>query len=502
MAAAPDPWQIALDTLYPPPHPYLNDPAGWVAAKTGEHLWSKQVEILNALRDHRRVAVKAAHGPGKSFTAARAVGYWLDVHPALEAFAVTTAPTDAQVKAILWREITRAHRKGSLPGRVTLDAQWKIHDELVAMGRKPADTDEHSFQGIHARYVLVVIDEACGIPTTIWTATDTLVTNEDGRVLAIGNPDDPTAEFAKICAGAPGDGSSGFSREGWYVITISVFDTPNFTGEPVPEDLRHYLPSATWVEERRQKWGEGSPLWTSKVLGRFPVDAADGVVPWSAIKRCQGEAAVERIGPLRVPVRLGVDVGAGVDETVIRAIAGHRVLGGAEDADEPGVWRISTTDSEEIVDKVLAAVRLVAATAVKVDVIGVGFGVVGSLRRRVQTEVPWPVTVTGVNVAEAAADPTRFVNLRAELWWEIGREWSQDGAWDLSEVDDDTLNELAAPKYFEKKGRVQVESKDEIRKRIGRSTDNADALLLAAYDPPSEEIGEEQWKDQRLAGRR
>lgn len=484
------------DRFDPPENPYLHDPAGWVRATTGEHLWSKQVEILQALHDHRRVAVKAAHGPGKSFSAARAVAWWLDVHPPLEAFAATTAPTDPQVKAILWREITRAHRKGRLKGRVTLDAQWKIGDELVAYGRKPADHDEHGFQGIHARFVLVVLDEACGIPTPLWTATDTLVTNEDSRILAIGNPDDPTSEFAKICQGAPDDGTSGRSRDGWWVITISVFDTPNFTDEQVPSELRHYLPSATWVEERRRKWGEGSPLWVSKVEGRFPEDAQDGVVPWSWVKRCQGEQATRRIGELRVPVRLGVDVGAGGDETVIRAIAGGRVMGGTGE----GVWRLNTSDSERIVDEVILAIRTVDATSVKVDVIGVGFGVVGSLRRRVVKEIPWPVAVHAVNVAEAADDPTRFVNLRAEIWWNVGREWCQDGAWDLSEVDDDTLDELTAPKYLEKNGRVQVESKDEIRKRIDRSTDNADALLLAAFDPSVREtVYEESYEDHRLS---
>lgn len=493
-----DPWAQAESILYPPDHPFLNDPAGWVAATTGEHLWSKQVEIMDAVRHHRRVAVKACHGPGKSFIGGRIVTYWLDVHPALEAFAVTTAPTDNQVKAILWREITRAHRKGNLPGRITLDAQWKIQDELVAMGRKPADHDEHGFQGIHARWVLVLLDEACGIAKTIWTATDTLVTNEEGRVLAFGNPDDPTSQFKVICDGAPEDGSSGMSKEGWWVITISVFDTPNFTGEHVPAELRHYLPSATWVEERRRAWGEGSPLWTAKVLGEFPEDAGDGVVPWSAIKRCQGDAQEAKIGPLRVPVRLGVDVGAGVDETVIRAMAGRRVLGG----DDVGVWRLSTTDSEVIVDKVLDAVRLTSATSVNVDVIGVGFGVVGSLRRRLPAEVPWPVVVEGVNVAEAAQDPTRFINLRAEIWWTVGREWCQDRAWDLSEVDDETLNELAAPKYREVNGRIQIESKDDVRKRLHRSTDNADSLLLAAYQPPTTGVKEEPWKDKRLSGRR
>jgi hypothetical protein len=252
VALAPDPWAFCADQIDPPPNPHVDDPAGWVKVRLGEHLWSGQIEIAQAVPMYRKVAVKACHGPGKSYIAGRIVGWWIDVHTLGEAFAVTTAPTDAQVKAILWREISRAHKRGGLLGRVTLDAQWKTGTgELVAYGRKPADHDESGFQGIHDFFVLVVIDEAGGVPKTLWTATDTLVTNEDARILAIGNPDDPNSEFARICEGAPEDGTSGMSKEGWWVITISLFDTPNFTGEWVPDRLRKVLPSRVWLEESR-----------------------------------------------------------------------------------------------------------------------------------------------------------------------------------------------------------------------------------------------------------
>ena len=80
---------------------------------------------------------------------------------------MTTAPTTAQVEAILWREIGKAHRKGNLPGRITLDAKWYMGQELVAYGRKPADYDQAAFQGIHAKNMLVLLDEAVGIPEVV-----------------------------------------------------------------------------------------------------------------------------------------------------------------------------------------------------------------------------------------------------------------------------------------------------------------------------------------------
>jgi hypothetical protein len=116
------------------------------------------------------------------------------------AFVVTTAPTTAQVEAILWRYIGGAHRTGILPGRVTLDAKWYIGQELVAYGRKPADYDQAAFQGIHARYVLVIIDEAGGVPKSIFDAVDALATNVHARVVAVGNPD-VSESIRKSCGG-------------------------------------------------------------------------------------------------------------------------------------------------------------------------------------------------------------------------------------------------------------------------------------------------------------
>lgn len=469
-----------LEALYPTPDPHRGDIPGWVSEKLGEHLWSKQVEICDAIRDHRKVAVKACHGPGKSYLGGRIVAHWIDTHPAGDAFAVTSAPTDPQVKAILWREITKAHRKGGLPGRITLDAQWKLNDELVAFGRKPADHDEHGFQGIHARYLLVVMDEACGIPRTLWTGASTLGTNADARFLAIGNPDDPTSEFAAMCDGAPDDGTSGMSTAGWWVVTISIFDTPNFTGEKIPDELRHFLPSTEWLEDHRRRVGEGSPLWVSKALGQFPKDASTGVVPWSWLRACVGVDAAGRVGPLDVPVELGVDVAGSEqgDETVIWERRGAH-LGRR--------WAVQSSDPEVVLQLAEAAVRVSGAGRVKYDAIGVGWGLGAALRRSFPEVEFVPVVVSEAAPGE---DSTRFVNLRAWLWWEVGRRLSQDRAWDLTrhgdvaEADhDQVLSELAAPKYREVNGRVQVEAKDEIRKRLGRSTDNADALLLAFYTP-------------------
>lgn len=451
-------------------HRFAGDPVGWITTRVGEETWSKQREIMAALLDHRRVAVRSCHGVGKSHIASRVVAWWLDSHP--DAFVVTSAPTYAQVRGVLWRYIRQVHRKGGgLPGRVN-QTEWLIDDDLVGVGRKPADQDEASMQGYHAAHLLVVLDEACGIPEALWAAADSLTSNTGCQILAIGNPDNPQAHFAKVCA--PGSG--------WHTIGISAFDSPNLTGEPVPEVLAKRLISREWVEEKAIDWGVDNPIYISKVLGQFPPDDPNSVVRASDIAVCRIGSDMPRAPHELVPVELGVDVGGGGDETVIRERRGP--VAGRE-------WRHQSDRSEEIAPLVLMALRETGATVVKIDRIGVGAGLIGELRN-MATDGLHHARIVPVNVAEKAHDEIRFANLRAQIWWEIGRGNSERHLWDLSTMDnaDTTCAQLLAPRWStDTKGRILIEKKDEIISRLGRSPDNADALLLAFYSPKGDLTG-------------
>jgi hypothetical protein len=444
---------------------YRDDPIRWTEQRLGEFAWSKQREIMTSVLGERRTAVQSCHGIGKSHIASRIVAWWLDVHEPGEAFVVTSAPTYAQVRAILWRYIRQVHRKANLQGKVN-QTEWSLDGELVAFGRKPADHDEAAFQGIHARRVLVVLDEACGIPEQLWIAADSLTTNAGCRLFAIGNPDNPASHFRKVCQ--PGSG--------WAVTTVSAFDSPNLTGEQVPADLGELLISRTWVEEKAAEWGVDNPIYISKVLGQWPPDDPNSVVRASDVALCRVGSDMVPTPDELLPVELGVDVGGGGDETVIRERRGP--VAGRE-------WRHHSDRSEEIAPLILHAIRETAATAVKVDRIGVGAGLIGELRN-MHSDGLHTARVVAVNVAERAHDEVRFANLRAQIWWEIGRGNSERRLWDLSTMDnaDTTCAQLLAPRWTtDTKGRILIEPKDEVIKRLGRSPDNADALLLAYYKP-------------------
>lgn len=464
---AADLYESIANMVDPPDVHWRTDPVRWARERCGVELWSKQRQIIEGIRDTPRIAVPSCHNTGKSFLAAVATAWWIDSHDMGDAFVLTTAPTGAQVKAILWRNINHFHAAAKLPGRVNL-TEWYLGNEMVAMGRKPSEYDDSAFQGIHALYVLVILDEACGVPEDLWVAAETIASNTNSRILAIGNPDDPNTEFANICA--PGSG--------WNVVQIGASDTPNFTGEEVSERVRDSLISTAWAEGRRRNWGEHSPLYVSKVLGKFPEDSDDGVIPGSWVAKCRtldGMFAAEepRVG--------GLDVGAGGDMTVLQERVGRRA---------GRTWAKQTKDPMELVGQVVRHIVDWELERIVVDVIGVGWGVYGRLKELSSrhhghdpSEVAHDAFVVSFNSAESASNTKKFFNKRAELWWEVGRELSRQETWDLTSVTDDCAVELAAPKYkMTSRGLIQIEAKSDVKKRIGRSTDYADALLMSFLD--------------------
>ena len=464
------------DTL--DPERWKHDPKLWTEERVGGFLWSKQVEIKESVRDHRYTAVPSCHDAGKSFIAADTILWWIDSHPIGEAFVVWTAPTYPQVNAIIGREIRQILRGSpSLGLRLLGDNQLVTAGDdpiLVGYGRKPSDHNPTAFQGIHAKYVLVVVDEACGIPESLWNGVDALVTNVSSRVLAIGNPDDSSAHFARICE--PGHKLG----DGWRVIHVDGYDTPNFTGEAVPDSLRELLLSKEWVEERRRRWGEESALYESKVRGRFAAGAEDSIIPYSIAKAATGytNAGWSDAGP----GVLGCDIARdGSDESTIVSVLNGRVKI-VDRFREPDLMRTADRIATELIG------RGPQWKAV-VDGDGIGGGVIDRLRQ------------LDVNVVEyrgsgrARHRPRRFKNRRAEAWWAL-RLLLEDGALELPSGSDDAdslLRDLTVPKQeHDAAGRIQVELKDKVRKRLGHSPDIGDALVMAVSEGASAPISAER----------
>lgn len=239
------------------------DPVGFCAEVLGFEAWSKQAEILRSLRDHQRTCVRSCHGSGKTAVAARAVLWFLAAFP--RSRVITTAPTWQQVKEQLWREIAVGFREadGFIDGQLD-DARLELGHDWFALGLS-TDRPER-FQGHHAEHLLLVVDEASGVAESIYESAEGFLTTPGSRVLLIGNPTRPSGQFFRCFHS---------ERALWNTVSISAFDMPWHTGEKVPDSVARRLVSKEWVESSRTKWGEGSPLWSVRVLGDFPSTSDD-----------------------------------------------------------------------------------------------------------------------------------------------------------------------------------------------------------------------------------
>jgi|SRR5882672_250697 len=471
---------------------WRDDPLGFIEHALLGFLWSKQREIVESVRVHRRTAVQSCHDVGKSAVIARVFAWWLSCNEPGQAFGVTLAPTLHQVRGILWREINRVHAGHGLPG-YTNQTEWWVDKELVGFGRSPADTDPTAIQGQHAAKVLVAVDEACGVARAIIDAADTLITNEDSRIVLIGNPDDPDTYFGEVCR--PGSG--------WNVIRISAFESPNFTGEEVPKWLRKLLVSRVWVEEKKKSWGVGSILYTSKVLGEFPEQSTDSLIPAEALRQAHARYVADRVpGDEDGPNELGIDVARmGDDRSVFYRRKGWRAF---------LEHQHRKRDLMELVGHVVRLCRKDKPLRVKVDDTGMGGGVSDRLREMKNMENPVSpgeieakealagVEIVPINVGEGAESiqaDERFKNKRAEINWMMRMHMTDDNPRIAIEPNDTLDAEIMQVKYKPlSTGEIQIEKKADMKKRTkGASPDMWDALCLAFASPSFPGAGLMEW---------
>lgn len=260
-----------------------------------EQLWSKLREVLEAIAQHQKVALKAGHSVSKTFGIGRIIVPWFKVcfQPST---IITTAPSDNQVRNQLWREIHAGYAAAKarglpLGGRMhILSWDMKPADDILATvpaELRPlweknfaigfstsADTaTEHAtkMHGWHNEWMLVVLDEACGlIPQVTRTVTESLLVDEQCRCIAAGNPTDPECDFARWCYSsdpAKNEGKESYmSDDGWWVIRIDARDNPNYiTGRRIIPGLA----SRQYVDGIIAKYGPDGDGTRYRVLGLF-----------------------------------------------------------------------------------------------------------------------------------------------------------------------------------------------------------------------------------------
>lgn len=463
---------------------YKDDPVFWAEDKLGLVLWSKQKEILTSIAKNKRTAVKSCHSIGKTFISAVAAAWWVSTRE--NCIMQATAPTYQQIHALLFEEIRKLHMQHNLRGRVTLGDKWmaplynngRTTDTLIGEGRKPADENIHGFHGTHRPDgVFVIADEGCGIPQTIFTGAEAITTASFDRILTVGNPDDPNTEFGRIFREGEGH---------WNLITVSAFDTPNFTNEGAElrekyknnpaklaqvEALLQGMPQHETVQQQGEMWGEDSPRYLSKVLAQFPMTSVDSL--FSAYEIETGRSNV--IEPSATAFRvLGVDVARyGEDATVVCSNAeGHVEI----------LMTMQSKDTMEVAAQVHKLALEHKIDQVRVDGVGVGGGVVDRLVALAKS-VDSPYVVVEMTAGSTPPDRTLHRNARA-YWYDSVKHQLRNGLIDLplgvKGSDAEKLTqELGSIRYAYPNGVMQIESKEDIRRRGDKSPDYVDALVMA-----------------------
>lgn len=440
---------------------YKNDPVLWAEDVLGLFLWSSQKAILNSIVENRKTAVKSSHSIGKTFICAVAACWWVSTRP--NSMVQTTAPTYQQVHGLLWEEIRKMHAKAGLEGRVLDKDVWKREyagiEIEVGVGKKPADSNIHGFHGLHRPDgVLVIIDEGCGVPQSLYTASDAITTASMDRVVTVGNPDDPNTEFGRIFNQPTGE---------WNLLTVSAYDTPNFTGEDIPEYLRASLPNPEWVAGRKIEWGEDSARFKSKVLAEFPEQGSDAFFSQSAIDTAYDQEFEDDLSQSCV---LGVDVaGYGDNYSVIYTNRGGRVR-------QHSRW--AGGNAIESATNIVQAALETGATEVRID--GSGFG--SAIVDLVAKDAGDTFVVVKVLGGAASGDLTKHANARAEQFDHLRNEMIK-GHLDLDRDDVELSKQLLALKYkFTNRGGIQIESKKDMSSRGAPSPDELDGVVYATMD--------------------
>lgn len=443
---------------------YLTDPVLWAEEVLEVTLWSGQKEVLRSLVDHKKTAVKSCHSIGKTFLSAVAACWWVSTRD--DCMVQTSAPTYHQVHGLLWEEIRKMHARSGLPGRILDKDVWKIDwqgiEIEVGVGKKPADSNIHGFHGTHRTGgVLVILDEGCGIPVSIYTASDAITTAPMDRVLSVGNPDDPNTEFGRIFNQPTGE---------WNLITVSAYDTPNFTGEEVPDYLKKSLPQPEWVESRRREWGEDSARFQSKVLAQFPEQGSDAFFSQMAIDTAYD---LDLPDDLDVDCILGVDVaGYGDNYSVIYSNRGGRVR-------QHSRW--AGGNAVESADKIHTAALETGAVEIRIDGSGFGSAIV-DLVSNLAGDTYRVIKVLG---GAASQDIMKHANARAEQFDNL-RNLMLKGEVDLDRNDVELSKQLLSLKYkFTTRGGIQIESKRDMSSRGAPSPDELDGVVYATLDTAS-----------------
>lgn len=444
---------------------FYNDPLGFVLYAfdwghgdlegwEGPDKWQR--EFLNRLGERIRnrkpgevikIAVKTGKGPGKTAVEAWLILWLNSTRPHFAGIA--TANTGDQLDTKLWRELSlwwqRSINKHWFQWTATRFFQVDHKDTWGMDALKWSEHKPDAFGGLHngGRGQAVIIDEGSAVAASIYDVVDSTMTDEDSFIFVFGNPYQKRGRFFELF--------TRFSHR-WDTITVDCRTAKAPNQQKIQADI--------------EDWGLDSDYIRVNVLGEFPRQDADTLIPLPLIEgaRTRKAEGCERYRPV-----WGLDVARYGDDRTALCVRRHRKIEKVES------WRgLDTMQTAGRVKFMYDEAGLDdKPTQIVVDVIGVGAGVVDRLR-----EMNLPVRA--LNVAEMPAVRAKFHRLRDEMYWR-GREWFE--GLNVECPQHEIGAELGDVTYgYTSAGQIKVEPKDEIKERLGRSPDVGESLLLSLME--------------------
>lgn len=393
----------------------------------------------------RRISVRSSHGVGKT-----AVASWLMLHRVLCRFpqkTVVTAPTSAQLFDALFAEVKRWILKLPQPLQLLVEAKTDrvvlkdMPDESFISARTSRSEQPEALQGIHSKWVLLIADEASGVPEAVFEAASGSMSGDRATTLLLGNPTRGSGFFYQTHHALAGN---------WKTLKVSAHDSKRV--------------SQDFIDEMAERYGEDSNAYRIRVLGEFPKTDDDTVISLELV-----EAATDRdvVANPDAPIIWGVDVARfGSDKSALAKRQANVLLEPVQTWKGLDLMQLTGVVKSEW-DNLSPKERPVE---ILVDSIGLGAGVVDRLR---ELDLP----ARGINVSESPAMGQTYLNLRSELWYKA-RTWLSGRDCRLPK-DENLKAGLVTPKYkFTSNGKLQLESKEDMKRRGLPSPDSADAFVL------------------------
>lgn len=434
-----------------------------------------QADILNSiLVDNKlpRSAVKSSHGVGKTTTLA-----WTGIHFLVfieDSRLVATAPTRSQLSDILWPEYAKWMHKA--PEQI--QQQWDISGGHIRNKLKPktwfglgrTSNRPENLQGFHADNILVQIDEASGVPQSVFEVIEGILSDAEesdstALLMLTGNPNFTSGELYDA-----------FNRNSQLYNLFTV--SGDKTTVPEPSDGRFYVSKRVTEAYRRtmaSKYGADSAVYDVRVRGKFPMVDDRVVIPleWA---QAATSVPLPKFDIVQDAFIVVADVARfGGDESTIGVYrCGHCLS-------LKGYTKRSTTETARLVMQQVDAIREARGrvSRIIVDEPGVGGGVIDTLNDNGYMVTPYNGGLTMREGTDPADDIRMYANRRARDWWNIRRKMEHR----LIHIpDDETLvNQLASVQYdYNDKEKIKIESKRDMRDRLGdnASPDRADNVVM------------------------